>query len=101
MTKTILCDPRTGNLWINSNQYGVCMLDPKRNVFYNKYNNPENIPIFNLLSDPGTIYLDRENNLWINSYSGKLYRYNLGTHQSREYFFRDRRIHPGSVKIFR
>ena len=96
MTKTILCDPRTGNLWINSNQYGVCMLDPKRNVFYNKYNNPENIPIFNLLSDPGTIYLDRENNLWINSYSGKLYRYNLGTHQSREYFFRDR-LNPSRI----
>lgn len=89
MTKTILCDPRTGNLWINSYQYGICMLDPKRNIFYNKGFNPENIPVFNLVYDPGTLYLDRENNLWINSYSGKLYRYNLNTHQSKEYFFRD------------
>ncbi len=30
MTKSILCDPHTGNLWINSFGYGVCMLDPKK-----------------------------------------------------------------------
>jgi ligand-binding sensor domain-containing protein/two-component sensor histidine kinase len=89
MTKSIICDPRTGNLWINSYHFGVCMLDPKRNIFYNKTFNPENIPVFNLVYDPGTLYLDRENNLWINSYSGKLYRYNLITHQSKEYFLRD------------
>ncbi len=89
MTKTILCDPHTGNLWINSYQYGVCMFDPKRNIFYNNKYNPENLPVFNLDDPPGTLYLDRENNFWISSYSGKLYRYNLNSHQIRKYFFRD------------
>jgi ligand-binding sensor domain-containing protein/anti-sigma regulatory factor (Ser/Thr protein kinase) len=85
--KSILCDPRTGNLWIISYSYGLCMLDPGKNVFYHNGNNPENLPIFNLVSDPGTIYLDMQNNLWVNSFSGKLYRYNLITHQEKRYFF--------------
>jgi ligand-binding sensor domain-containing protein/two-component sensor histidine kinase len=89
MTKTILCDPRTGDLWINSVTYGVCMLDPKKKVFYTRKCNPEKLPVFDLQDTPGILYLDRENNLWINSYNGNLYRYNLGTHRIRKYFSRD------------
>ena len=69
MPKSILCDPRTGNLWMISYPYGLCMLDPDKNTFYHNGNNPEDLPIFNLVSNPGTIYLDREDNLWINSFS--------------------------------
>jgi signal transduction histidine kinase/ligand-binding sensor domain-containing protein len=89
MTKTILCDPQSGNLWINSFRYGICMLDPIHNLLFHKSNNPQRLPVFNLVDDPGTLFLDREENLWINSYSGKLYRYNLDTRQIKEYFFND------------
>ena len=89
MTKTILCDPHTDDLWINSFQYGVCMFDPKKNIFYSKKYNPEKLPVFELQDPVGTLYLDRENNLWINSYTGNLYRYNLDTHRIRKYFFSD------------
>jgi ligand-binding sensor domain-containing protein len=85
--KSMLCDPRTGNIWMISYSYGICMLDPEKKVIYHNWNNPEGLPIFNLIRDPGTFYLDRENNLWVNSYSGNLYKYNLVTHQVREYFF--------------
>jgi ligand-binding sensor domain-containing protein/anti-sigma regulatory factor (Ser/Thr protein kinase) len=85
--KSILCDPRTGNLWTINYLYGICMLNPDKNIFYHKRNNPENLALFNLVSDPGTLYLDRDNNLWVNSFSGELYRYNLTTHRSKRYFF--------------
>src|SRR5579863_941170 len=84
--RAILFDPATGNLWINIYGYGICMLDPKRNVFYSSRYNPERIPIFSLAKDPGTIFLDREHNLWINTFSGALYRYNLVTRRSDLYF---------------
>ncbi len=98
MPKSILCDPRNGNLWMISYPYGLCMLDPDKNTFYHNRNNPENLPIFNLVSNPGTIYLDRENNLWINSFSGELYRYNLITHQVKKYFSGGAEEQPGKGK---
>lgn len=85
MGKAILCDPRTGNLWIHSYTYGICMLDPKRNLFYYKDHNPEHIPLFNLSKDPGLLFLDKQSNLWINTYSGELYRYNLISNQGHKY----------------
>lgn len=81
--KSMLCDARTGNLWIISYSYGICMLDPVKKIIYHNRNNPDNLPIFHLVRDPGTFYLDRENNLWVNSYSGDLYRYNLISHQAK------------------
>ncbi len=84
--RAILCDPATGNLWMNVYGYGICMLDPLRNVFYSNRYNPEKIPLFSLAEDPGTIYLDRDHNFWINTFSGALYRYNLVTRQSHLYF---------------
>ena len=53
---------------------------------------------FNLVKDPGTLYLDKENNLWINTYSGRLYRYNLITHQAKRYFFGGTEGKPGKRK---
>jgi ligand-binding sensor domain-containing protein/two-component sensor histidine kinase len=97
-TKTILCDLHTGNLWINSYACGICMLDPKRGIFYNNRHNPENLPIFNLVKDPGTLYLDKEDNLWINTFSGDLYRYNLITHQVKKYFLGGTQDKPGKRK---
>lgn len=91
-SRSIICDPHTGNLWINNYAYGICMLDPKKNVLYNKMHNPENLPIFNLSSDPGLLFIDSNNNLWINSFSGDLYRYNLITHQHEKF-------NPQSLKI--
>jgi len=44
MTKSILYDPHTGNLWMNSFLRGLCMLDPKRSLLYHRANNPENLP---------------------------------------------------------
>jgi len=96
--KSIISDPRTGNLWIISYPYGICMLNPGKHIFHHKRNNPENLPIFNLVSNPGTIYLDRENNLWINSYSGELYRYNLITHLVKKYFSGGNEEQPGKGK---
>jgi len=89
MTKTIICDPKTGNIWMNSFGLGICFLDPAHHVLYSNTHNPENLPVFNLVNDPYTLYLDGKNNLWINSYSGKLFRYTLNTHQVKEYFFND------------
>jgi ligand-binding sensor domain-containing protein len=84
--RAILCDPATGNLWINIYGFGICMLDPQRNIFYSYRHNPEKIPIFSLAKDPGTIFLDRKHNLWINTFSGALYRYNLASRQSEIYY---------------
>ena len=89
MTKTILCDPKTSNIWMNSIGLGICLFDPVHHILYNRKHNPENLPVFNLVDDPYTLYLDGKNNLWINSYSGKLFRYTLNTHQVKEYFFND------------
>jgi ligand-binding sensor domain-containing protein/two-component sensor histidine kinase len=89
MTKTILCDPRTGNLWMNSLLDGICMLDPKRSLLFNRSFNPQKLPIFDLVNDPGTLFLDTEGNLWVNSYTGKLYRYNLETGQIKQYLFHE------------
>ena len=89
MTKSIVYDPKRGNLWVNSLLYGVCMLDPQNRILYDRAHNPEKLPIFDLVRDPGTLYLDKEENLWINTYSGKLYRYNLDTRQIKEYSFSD------------
>ncbi len=100
--RAILCDPATGNLWMNIYGYGICMLDPQRNAFYSKRYNPDKIPIFSLAVDPGTIFLDRDRNLWINTFSGALYRYNLVTRQSNQYFpgrKGDRSIGRGSISI--
>jgi len=96
--KSILCDPRTGNLWIISYSYGICMLDLGKKILYHIGNNPENLPIFHLVRDPGTLYLDRENNLWVNSFSGALYRYNLITHQVKRYFSGGTDEQPGKGK---
>ena len=87
MTKTILCDPKTSNIWMNSIGLGICLFDPVHHILYNRKHNPENLPVFNLVDDPYTLYLDGKNNLWINSYSGKLFRYTLNTHQVKEIFF--------------
>jgi len=84
--KSVLCDPRTGNLWLISYSYGLCMLDPVKKIICHQWNNPDNLPIFHLVRDPGTFYLDRESNLWVSSYSGELYKYNLITRQARQYF---------------
>jgi signal transduction histidine kinase/ligand-binding sensor domain-containing protein len=89
LSNSIICDPHTGNLWIHSFEYGICMLDPKKKIFYTNEFNPERLPIFNLAKNPGLMYLDRENNLWINTYFGDLYKYNLDTHKSRKYFSGD------------
>ena len=89
MTKTIICDPKTNNIWMNSFGLGICFLDPTLHVLYSKTHNPENLPVFNLVNDPYTLYLDGKNNLWINSYSGKLFRYTLNTRHIKEYFFND------------
>jgi ligand-binding sensor domain-containing protein len=100
--RAILCDPATGNLWINIYGYGICMLDPQRNIFYSNRYNPEKIPIFSLAVDPGTIFLDREHNLWINTFSGALYRYNLVTRQSKLYYSGrtgEKAIRGGSISI--
>jgi len=98
MTKTILCDPRTNNLWFNSYLYGICMLDSKREVLYFRKNNPQKLPVFDLVDDPGTLFLDRQNNLWINTYSGRLYRYNLVTGQSRRFYLPDFGAHSGDER---
>ncbi len=100
--RAILCDPATGNLWMNIYGYGICMLDPQRNVFYSKQYNPEKIPVFDLAIDPGTIFLDRDHNLWINTFSGGLYRYNLISRQSHLYFSgrtTEKSIRAGRISI--
>jgi signal transduction histidine kinase/ligand-binding sensor domain-containing protein len=100
--RAILCDPATGNLWLNIYGYGICMLDPQRHLFYSNRYNPEKIPVFSLVVDPGTIYLDREHNLWINTFSGALYRYNLVTLQSQLYYSGrtgKKSIRGGSISI--
>ncbi len=98
MTKTIICDPKTSNIWMNSFGLGICFLDPTHHILYSKTHNPENLPVFKLVNDPYTLYLDRKNNLWINSYSGKLFRYTLNTHQIKEYFFNDSADGSGQKK---
>jgi ligand-binding sensor domain-containing protein len=102
LPRAILYDPATGNLWLNIYGYGICMLDPQRNIFYSKRYNPEKIPVFSLVVDPGTIFLDREHHLWINTFSGALYRYNLVTRRSDQYFSGrtgGRSIREGSISI--
>lgn len=84
-TRTILCDPRTGHLWINSARYGVCMYDPIRNEFYYRLHNPEHLPVLSIPDRAGTMFLDRENNLWVNNYSSQLYRCDLSTGKIRNY----------------
>jgi signal transduction histidine kinase/ligand-binding sensor domain-containing protein len=96
-SRSIICDPHTGNLWIDNYVYGICMLDPKKNVLYNKMHNPENLPIFNLISDPGLLFIDSNNNLWINSFSGDLYRYNLITHQHKKFNTQNLKIQSGKL----
>jgi ligand-binding sensor domain-containing protein len=98
MTKTIICDPKTSNIWMNSFGLGICLLDPIHHILYNRTHNPENLPVFNLVDDPYTLYLDGKNNLWINSYSGKLFRYTLNTREVKEYFFNDSTGGPGKRK---
>jgi len=99
LSNTILCDPRTGNLWIHSYLYGICMLDPQKKILYDKDFNPDNLPIFNLVRDAGLFYLDREGNLWIHTYAGYLFRYNLVTHQLRRYFFDATEDQPRKINI--
>ncbi|HTQ29459.1 MAG TPA: two-component regulator propeller domain-containing protein [Puia sp.] len=89
MTKSIVYDQQKGNIWVNSLLFGVCMLDPKHRILYDRVHNPERLPVFDLARDPGTLYIDRDENLWMNTYSGKLYRYNLNTHEIKEYSFND------------
>jgi ligand-binding sensor domain-containing protein len=75
--RSILFDPLSGRLYINSGRYGICIFDPAEKKFYYRLNNPHQWPMLKPEEHVGTILLDRENGLWANTFSGKLIRYDL------------------------
>jgi ligand-binding sensor domain-containing protein len=75
--KSILFDRLSGRLYINSGRYGICIFDLAEKKFYYRLNNPHHWPLLNLDEPIGTLLLDRENGLWANTFSGKLFRLDL------------------------
>ncbi len=75
--RSILFDPMSNRLYINSARYGICIFDLAEKKFYYRLNNPHRWPVLNLADNVGTLYLDRENGLWVNTFSGELIRVDL------------------------
>ena len=85
-TRTILCDPSTNNIWFNSTYYGVCMYDPVKNIFSCRSHNPANLAVFSIPEGVGTLFIDKNAQLWVNTYNGRLFSYSLGSHKLKRYF---------------
>ncbi len=75
--RSIQFDPLSDRLYINSGRYGICIFDLAEKKFYYRLNNPHHWPVLDLADQVGTLYLDRENGLWANTFSGKLIRFDL------------------------
>ena len=82
-------DPATNQIWLNSYSLGVCMLDADRKTFYYRGNNPQRLPVFSIAEPPGKLFLDRGHVLWINTYKGRLYRYDLRSRRLKRCFRTD------------
>ena len=88
-TRSILYDTRTDRLYINSGKYGICLFDRTEKKFYFRLYNPRHLALLDLDEAVGALYLDKENDLWISTYSGKLLRENLGSGKITQYFPED------------
>ncbi len=74
-----------GNFWCTTPD-GLKELEFKTQQLFDKNNNPNHLPIFNLKENPVTIKFDKKNNLWIGtSYAGKLYKYDF-QHNNLQYY---------------
>ena len=87
--KSVLYCPLNGCLYINSGRYGICIFDLAEKKFYYRLNNPHRWPVLDLVDHAGTIYLDRENGLWANTFSGDLVRFDLLTGKTIRFRLRE------------
>ena len=62
-----------------------------------RLHNPRHLPLLDLDEQIGTVFLDRENCLWMNTYSGKLLRGDLGTGKIIQCFMRDTASGSGTM----
>ena len=102
--KSILFDRSSGRLYINSGKYGICIFDPAEKKFYYRLSNPNGWPLLKPADPVGTLLLDRENGLWANTFSGKLFRVDLLSGKVTRFLMREpapagRRPKKGPRKI--
>ena len=89
LTSTMLYDPRSDDLYMNSVKYGICLFDLARKQFYYCLRNPLHIPLLDLHESAATLFLDKQNKLWFNTFSGKLLSCSLDSGQLKRYFMPD------------
>ena len=77
-TKYMSYDSKTHKIWLGSYRYGICVFDTDNHTFYNKLNNPKHIAGLDFKYPVGAM-LVTESDIWVNSYSSILYRYNFAS----------------------
>jgi len=87
--RSVLFDRLSGRLYINSPRYGICVFDLAEKKFYSRLNNPHRWPLLDLEDHVSTLFLDRENGLWVNTFSGKLIRVDLLSGKVTRFLFRE------------
>jgi ligand-binding sensor domain-containing protein len=80
-------DPVKNQIWMADRNDGICMYDLNKQISFNRDNNPDHVPVFDLPCQPIQIYLDREKNLWISNFEGDLMRYNIDSQKTSAYQF--------------
>jgi ligand-binding sensor domain-containing protein len=100
-TKYMYYDSVKHKIWLGSYTYGICLFDPDKHILYHRLNNPDHIDILNFNQPVGAM-LVTGTDIWVNSYSSILYKYNLETRIWQQVYLQesqDPRLGPLSKRL--
>ncbi|GAL82031.1 DNA-binding response regulator [Algibacter lectus] len=83
-------------LWINTVE-GIEVYDPEKETFKH-YNYPSSTPTVKNFSNLSTLFLDRDDNLWLGGYENGLAKYNKALDKFIDYKFKGSRYITSSVR---
>ena len=79
---------KEGNIWFATTE-GVKMFSVKRNILFDKNNNPGHLAVFDIKEQVGRIAFDKLGNIWVSTgFDQLLYRFNLKLNKLKGYTFK-------------